>query len=163
MSDTEREQHESLRTAFSSPELETAGRKKLGRVPTESHSEQKPEPSEDVTQTHGVDPVETSLEGADDDVGDGEGTSSGQSQYEFLPSARDILEEVVPASFKTKLFKCFLDAAVSEQVARMIAMKSATESADDMTRSLSMSYNRARQSQITGEIMEIIGGVEALS
>ena len=80
-----------------------------------------------------------------------------------MPSARDILEEVVPASFRTKLFKCFLDAAVSEQVARMIAMKSATESADDMIRSLSMSYNRARQSQITGEIMEIIGGVEALS
>ncbi len=100
-----------------------------------------------------------SLAGADDD---GE-ESAGQSQYEFLPSARDILEEVVPASFKTKLFKCFLDAAVSEQVARMIAMKSATESADDMIRSLSMAYNRARQSRITNEIMEIIGGVEALS
>jgi F-type H+-transporting ATPase subunit gamma len=100
-----------------------------------------------------------SLEGTDD----AEETPASQSQYEFMPSARDILEEVVPASFKTKLFKCFLDAAVSEQVARMIAMKSATESADDMIRSLSMSYNRARQSQITGEIMEIIGGVEALS
>ena len=85
-----------------------------------------------------------------------------QSQYEFLPSAESILEEVVPTSFKVKLFKCFLDAAVSEQVARMVAMKSATKSAGDRIRQLSMAYNRARQSQITGEIMEIIGGVEAL-
>jgi len=69
---------------------------------------------------------------------------------------------VVPTSFKVKLFKCFLDAAVSEQVARMVAMKAATKSAGDRIKQLSMQYNRARQSQITGEIMEIIGGVEAL-
>jgi F-type H+-transporting ATPase subunit gamma len=61
-----------------------------------------------------------------------------------------------------KLFKCFLDAAVSEQIARMVAMKSATKSAGDQIRQLSIAYNRARQSQITGEIMEVIGGVEAL-
>ncbi|QDT13235.1 ATP synthase F1 subunit gamma [Planctomycetes bacterium K23_9] len=85
-----------------------------------------------------------------------------KTEYEFLPSAESILEEVVPTSFKVRLFKCFLDAAVSEQVARMIAMKGATESAGDMIKQLSMTYNRARQSQITGEIMEIIGGVEAL-
>lgn len=82
--------------------------------------------------------------------------------YEFVPSAESILEEVVPTSFKIKLFKCFLDAAVSEQVARMVAMKSATENANDMIKMLSRTYNRARQSQITGEIMEVIGGVEAL-
>jgi len=91
-----------------------------------------------------------------------QGTKRGESTYEFLPSAETILEEVVPASFKVKLFKCFLDAAVSEQIARMVAMKSATENASEMIRQLSMTYNRARQSQITGEIMEIIGGVEAL-
>lgn len=85
------------------------------------------------------------------------------SEFEFLPSAEIILEEIVPTSFKAKLFKCFLDSAVSEQVARMIAMKGATESAGDMIKQLSMTYNRARQSQITGEIMEIIGGVEALA
>jgi F-type H+-transporting ATPase subunit gamma len=85
-----------------------------------------------------------------------------QSQYEFLPSAESILEEVVPTSFKVKLFKCFLDSAVSEQVARMVAMKAATKAAGDRIKQLSMQYNRARQSQITGEIMEIIGGVEAL-
>jgi F-type H+-transporting ATPase subunit gamma len=87
---------------------------------------------------------------------------AGNVEYEFLPSAESILEEVVPTSFKVRLFKCFLDAAVSEQVARMIAMKGATENAGEMIKQLSMTYNRARQSQITGEIMEIIGGVEAL-
>jgi F-type H+-transporting ATPase subunit gamma len=87
---------------------------------------------------------------------------AGGSMYEFLPSAASILEEVVPASFRAKLFKCFLDAAVSEQIARMVAMKSATENASEMIKELSSDYNRARQGQITGEIMEIIGGVEAL-
>lgn len=88
--------------------------------------------------------------------------SGGNADYEFLPSASSILEEVVPASFRVKLFKCFLDAAVSEQIARMVAMKSATENAGDIIKQLSRTYNRARQSKITQEIMEIIGGVEAL-
>jgi len=101
------------------------------------------------------------IEGADTPV-DAEVASGKSSLYEFVPSAQSILEEVVPSSFRVKLFKCFLDAAVSEQVARMIAMKGATEAANDMIRELSMTYNRARQSQITGEIMEVIGGVEAL-
>jgi len=86
----------------------------------------------------------------------------GEVQYEFLPSAESILEEVVPTSFKVKLFKCFLDAAVSEQVARMTSMKAATDNANKIIKKLSMTYNRARQSQITGEIMEVLGGVEAL-
>ncbi len=85
-----------------------------------------------------------------------------RADYEFLPSAESILQEVVPASFRVKLFKCFLDAAVSEQIARMVAMKSATENAGDIIKQLSRTYNRARQSRITQEIMEIIGGVEAL-
>lgn len=82
--------------------------------------------------------------------------------YEFLPSAGDILEDIVPAAFKAKLFKCFLDAAVSEQIFRMVAMKGATENANDMVGTLSQQYNRARQAQITGELAEIIGGVAAL-
>jgi F-type H+-transporting ATPase subunit gamma len=88
--------------------------------------------------------------------------AAGESMYEFLPSAESILEEVVPTSFKVKLFKCFLDAAVSEQIARKVAMKSATDNADKLIKALGMAYNRARQSQITGEIMEVLGGVEAL-
>jgi F-type H+-transporting ATPase subunit gamma len=85
-----------------------------------------------------------------------------ESPYEFLPSARSILDEVVPTSFKMKLFKCFLDAAVSEQIARMVAMKAATENADSMISTLSMTYNRARQTQITSDLLEVIGGAEAL-
>jgi F-type H+-transporting ATPase subunit gamma len=87
----------------------------------------------------------------------------GETMYEFLPSAASILDEVVPTSFKVKLFKCFLDAAVSEQIARMVSMKAATENADEMIGMLSTAYNRARQGQITGELLEIIGGAEALN
>ena len=83
-------------------------------------------------------------------------------EYEFLPSAPEILEEIVPAAFKARLFKCFLDAAVSEQIFRMVAMKGATENADEMIGNLSQRYNRARQTQITSELAEIIGGAAAL-
>ncbi len=83
-------------------------------------------------------------------------------EYEYLPSARDILEELLPVSFKIRLFKCFLDAAVSEQIARRVAMKSATENAGDIIKSITRQYNRARQAQITKEIAEVIGGAEAL-
>ncbi len=86
-----------------------------------------------------------------------------ETPYEFLPSAESILDEIVPMSFRVRLFKCFLDAAVSEQIARMVAMKAATENADSMISNLSMAYNRARQGQITGELLEIIGGAEALN
>jgi F-type H+-transporting ATPase subunit gamma len=84
-------------------------------------------------------------------------------EYEFIPSAASILEQILPESFKIRLFKCFLDAAVSEQIARRVAMKAATENAGDMIKELSTKYNRARQSQITKELSEIIGGAAALS
>ena len=100
-----------------------------------------------------------SLAGDDDEQAAG----GSNSQYEFLPSPESILEEVVPTSFKVKLFKCFLDSAVSEQIARMVAMKAATENAGELIKELSMQYNRARQSRITSELMDVIGGVEALS
>ncbi|MAT16265.1 MAG: ATP synthase F1 subunit gamma [Planctomyces sp.] len=87
---------------------------------------------------------------------------SSSVEYEFLPSAEEILTEIVPAAFKARLFKCFLDAAVSEQIARMVAMKRATENAQEMIGALSQQYNRARQAQITGELAEIIGGAAAL-
>lgn len=89
-------------------------------------------------------------------------SSSENVPYSFLPDSKSILEEIVPVSFKVRLFKCFLDAAVSEQISRMVAMKGATENAEDMTKSLSRLYNRARQAQITRELSEIIGAVAAL-
>lgn len=98
-------------------------------------------------------------------IGDLSGSTAGGSsgiEYEFLPSATQILEEIVPAAFKARFFKCFLDAAVGEQIARRVAMKAAHENAQDMIKSISMEYNRARQSQITSELSEIIGGAAAL-
>jgi F-type H+-transporting ATPase subunit gamma len=108
-------------------------------------------------------PLGTLVDAGDAKAGTEESmVAGGKKTIEFLPSAETILEEVVPMGFKVKLFKCFLDAAVSEQVARMVAMKSATENADELIRELSMTYNRARQGQITGELLEVMGGVEAL-
>ncbi|MFN9881510.1 MAG: F0F1 ATP synthase subunit gamma, partial [Planctomycetota bacterium] len=77
-------------------------------------------------------------------------------------SAASKLGDVVPARVNVKHFKCFRYAEVIEQISRLVAMKSATENASDMIKMLSRTYNRARQSQITGQIMEVIGGVEAL-
>jgi F-type H+-transporting ATPase subunit gamma len=82
--------------------------------------------------------------------------------YDFSPSPRDLLDELLPLTVKTALFQAFLDATTSENVARMVAMKSATDNADKMVKSLTMRYNRARQSQITTELSEIMGGVEAM-
>jgi F-type H+-transporting ATPase subunit gamma len=82
--------------------------------------------------------------------------------YEFLPDARSILEEIVPVSFKVRLFKCFLDAAVSEQIARMVAMGGATKNADDLVKLLTRQYNRARQTQITRELADVVGATGAL-
>jgi len=92
------------------------------------------------------------------------GTAPAQTSvdYEFIPSASEILEAIVPVAFKQRLFKCFLDAAVSEQIARRVAMKAATENAGDLIKALSQQYNRARQAKITKEISELIGGAEAL-
>lgn len=97
------------------------------------------------------------------DMGAARLKSRGGVLFEFLPSPEDILEELIPKAFKAKLYKCFLDSAVNEQIARMVAMKSATESADKMIGLLTTAYNRARQSQITNEILEIISGADALA
>lgn len=85
-----------------------------------------------------------------------------QIEYEFLPDPRSILEELLPMSLKVRLFKCFLDAAVSEQIARRIAMKQATDNASEMIRMITRQYNRARQANITKEILEVLSGAEAL-
>lgn len=95
--------------------------------------------------------------------GDSASQPANSTVYDFLPSPESILEEVVPTSFRVKLFKCFLDTAVSEQIARMVAMKGATENAGELIKQLSMQYNRARQGRITSELMDLIGGVEAIS
>lgn len=84
-------------------------------------------------------------------------------QYEILPSAEELLDRLLPATVRMRLYQAFLDAAVSEQIARMTAMKAATEAADDMIGNLTRQYNRARQTQITMELLDIVGGANALA
>lgn len=87
---------------------------------------------------------------------------AGTTVYDFSPSAKELLEWLLPMTVRLSLYQCFLDAASSENVARMVSMKSATDNADKMIKALTMQYNRARQSQITTELSEIMGGVEAM-
>ena len=82
--------------------------------------------------------------------------------YDFSPAPKELLDYLLPLTVKTALFQCFLDATTSEHVMRMVAMTSATDNADKMLKSLTMQYNRARQTQITTELAEIMGGVEAM-
>ncbi len=83
-------------------------------------------------------------------------------QYEFSPPPEQLLNDLLPVTVKATLYQVFLDAVVSEHVARMIAMKSATDNAGKMGKLLTRKYNRARQSQITTELMEVISGAAAL-
>lgn len=84
-------------------------------------------------------------------------------QYEVLPSPEELLDRLLPATVRMRLYQAFLDAAVSEQIYRMTAMKAATEAADEMIGDLTREYNRARQTQITLELLDIVGGANALA
>jgi F-type H+-transporting ATPase subunit gamma len=85
------------------------------------------------------------------------------AQYEFSPEAGKLLDDLLPATVKATLFQAFNDAIVSEQVARMVAMKAATDNAGKMRKSLVRDFNRARQAQITTELTEIVSGAAALA
>jgi F-type H+-transporting ATPase subunit gamma len=82
--------------------------------------------------------------------------------YEFSPAAPELLGEMLPATVKATLLQCMNDAVVSEHVARMVAMKAATDNAGKMRKLLTRDYNRARQAAITTELGEIIAGAAAL-
>ncbi len=92
----------------------------------------------------------------------GEAEAAAPVQYDFMPSAEELLNELIPVTVKITVFQAFIEAAVSEQIARMVAMKAATDAADKMGKKLQQQYNRARQSQITSELAELMGGVEAM-
>lgn len=98
------------------------------------------------------------------DARSGGGASGGASsvQFDFSPAPKELLEELLPATVRLRLFQCFLEAAVSEQIARMVAMKAATDAAGDMIKTLTRQYNRARQTSITMELLDIIGGAAAV-
>jgi len=85
-----------------------------------------------------------------------------QPSYELIPSEKELFDKLLPLTVRMKLFQCFLDAAVSEQMMRITAMRSATDSADEMIHDLTVQYNRSRQAQITTELAEIMGGSAGL-
>lgn len=81
----------------------------------------------------------------------------------YHPSKESLLQTLIPKLIRLRFFKVLLDAAASEHLARQLAMNSASDNANDMVKSLTLSYNRARQAQITTELSEIVGGAEALN
>ncbi len=85
------------------------------------------------------------------------------SDYIFEPSEAEIVEQLIPKSLKTQLFKAVLDSFASEHGARMTAMHKATDNAAELRDQLKLTYNKARQAAITNEILEIVGGAEALA
>lgn len=88
--------------------------------------------------------------------------TSGNADYIFEPSKAEIVEDLIPKSLKIQLFKAFLDSHAAEHGARMTAMHKATDNASELKRTLTLEYNKARQAAITNEILEIVGGAEAL-
>jgi F-type H+-transporting ATPase subunit gamma len=85
-----------------------------------------------------------------------------QADYEFEPGAESILELLLPRYVEARVFAAMLDAAASEHAARQRAMKSATDNAEEMVKTLSVEANKIRQAGITTEIMDVVGGAEAL-
>jgi len=83
--------------------------------------------------------------------------------YIFEPQKQEIVESLIPKSLKTQLFKAILDSHAAEHGARMTAMHKATDNAGELKKELTLTYNKARQAAITGEILEIVGGAEALN
>ena len=94
-----------------------------------------------------------------------ENGDSGSSNTDFIfePSQEEIVAELIPKSLKTQLFKAMRDSVASEHGARMTAMHKATDNAKELKDSLTLEYNKARQAAITNEILEIVGGAEALA
>ncbi len=89
-------------------------------------------------------------------------TAEAATEYDFSPDPQSLLHELLPMTVRTMLFQAFNEAILSEQIARMVAMKAATDAAGKMGKILTRQYNRARQTAITTELMEVISGAAAL-
>lgn len=92
-----------------------------------------------------------------------ENSDTNQIDYIFEPNKKEIIKDLIPQSLKTQLYKAVLDSHASEHGARMTAMHKATDNASELKGDLTLSYNKARQAAITAEILEIVGGAEALN
>ena len=90
------------------------------------------------------------------------GGNAATADYIFQPEKEEIIEDLIPLSLKTQLFKSLLDSHAAEHGARMTAMHKATDNATELLKELKLSYNKARQAAITNEILEIVGGAAAL-
>ncbi len=90
-------------------------------------------------------------------------SDSEAGDYIFEPSKMDIVEDLLPKSMKLQLYKAIRDSFAAEHGARMTAMHKATDNASELQKNLKLSYNKARQAAITNEILEIVGGAEALN
>jgi F-type H+-transporting ATPase subunit gamma len=92
----------------------------------------------------------------------GDGQPSRTSSYEFEPAIEELLDTLLPQYVEVLLYRSLVESLASEQAARMIAMKAATDSASDMIHGLTREYNRIRQTSITTQILEVVSGAEAL-
>jgi len=88
--------------------------------------------------------------------------TEGTQNYEYEPSATAVVDEIVPRFTELQLYQALLEAQASEHAARMAAMKNATDNATQLTADLTLQYNKARQAEITAEILDIVGGANAL-
>ncbi len=91
------------------------------------------------------------------------GATTSKNDYIFEPDKTEILEDLIPRSLKTQLYKACLESFASEHGARMISMDKATENAGDLIHELKLQYNQARQASITKELSEIVGGAAAMA
>lgn len=112
--------------------------------------------AEQKAEVHQLLPIERSVVNVD------EATVGPRPEYLFEPSPVAVLEKLLPMYVETLVFRALLESAASEQGARRVAMKSATDNAGEIITTLTRSYNRARQASITNEIAEIVGGAAAL-
>ncbi|MEM7550678.1 MAG: ATP synthase F1 subunit gamma [Bacteroidota bacterium] len=108
-----------------------------------------------ILKTDQLLPIDSSV--SDDNL------SAVENDYIFEPNRNEILEDLIPRSVKIKFFKSVLESNASEHGARMTAMDKATDNANELLKELKLTYNRTRQAAITTEILEIVGGAEALS
>jgi len=90
------------------------------------------------------------------------GASSGSLQYIYEPSPTEVFEELLPRYVQRQVYEVILEKGASEQSARMVAMRSATDAAKEMVQDLTLTYNKVRQDSITKELLDIAGGAEAL-
>ena len=93
---------------------------------------------------------------------EGDDDEAGPTEFIFEPSPAALLETLLPRYVEMQVFEAVLEAQASEQSARMVAMKQATDAAQDMVSDLTLTYNKARQEMITGELLDIVGGTVAL-